>query len=398
MPSAVSSSHLHGGMGLYVHVPFCHSKCPYCDFYSFLGTRWREAYVEALCTELRLVRDCLPLPVQSIYFGGGTPSLLSLEELAHILDVIGQFYACYGLPEVTLECNPEDGALDYLRGLRQLGVNRLSVGVQATDDALLHYLGRRHTVEQSRAVVERAQAAGFQNISVDLIYGLAGMSAEAVYDATAELLSWGVQHLSAYHLQLEEGTPFGFRHAQGRLQPIGEEESLAHYEALVRAVTRYGMRQYEVSSYAYSGYESRHNSLYWQGVPYVGVGPGAHSYDGRVRWSNPPDIKAYVTTLDAGQLPRVVEELEPEEVFEEYLLTRLRTVWGVALADFKKTFGVCLHEVLLKRAQIWAARGAILQEEGYLHVTHEGFPVLDAVILDLSEAWEDIAAGRKNQY
>lgn len=376
-------------MGLYIHVPFCHAKCPYCDFYSVLGARWRAGYVEALCWELELARPLLPLPVQSVYLGGGTPSVLSLDELGRIIAAVRRSYAPYGLPEVTLECNPEDGTVDYLRGLRELGVNRLSVGVQATDDALLRYLGRRHTVVQSRAVVEEAQSAGFRNISADLIYGLPAMGAGAVYESVREVLSWGVQHLSAYHLQLEEGTPFGFRSEQGRMRVIAEEDSLAHYEAVVRAVESCGMHQYEVSSYAYPGCESRHNLLYWVGVPYLGVGPGAHSYDGHARWSNPRDVRGYVSTLAQGRLPRVVEELSPEAVFEEYLLTRLRTVWGIDVAEFTRLFGALLRDRLLGRAHPWVERGALRAESGRLHVTRAGFPVLDALILDLSRAWDE---------
>ena len=297
--------------GIYIHVPFCKGRCIYCDFYSTTeGVEWKSRYVSALIQEIRQRKDELSLArVHSIYIGGGTPSQLPPEMLAAILQEVFALYSVDSDAEVTIEANPDDVTAEWLSVMRDTPANRLSMGVQTFDDALLTLLRRRHTSEQAVRAVERAQAYGFDNVSIDLIYGLPGETMEQWQSDVQKGLSLGIQHLSAYALSYEEGTPLARMLERGEVRETDEELSLRMYEHLMDATREAGFLHYEISNFSLPGKFSRHNSSYWQGVPYLGVGPGAHSYDGvRTRRWNLSDLKAYVT---AGEgLPPYQQQLQ----------------------------------------------------------------------------------------
>ena len=316
---------------IYVHVPFCHRKCTYCAFYSkpVLETRGVspavERYVDALLAEMEQRKGEQAHPIKTVYFGGGTPSILPVEQLTRIVEGLRHCFDLSQVEEMTLEANPEDLTPDYLSALRRLGFNRLSIGVQSLDDKVLHMLNRRHTAAQALASVEEAHAAGFDNISVDFIYGLPDISTFNFQ------LSTLVTHVSAYALTVEPGTALAVQVEQGRVTLPDEDEVVRQYHALRRMLSESGFRQYEVSNYALPGYESKHNSRYWNRTPYLGLGPGAHSFDGRGRrWNNPDGT--------VGE-----ELLSAADAYNELLMTSLRTVRGLPVAAVPESQRERLH-------------------------------------------------------
>lgn len=368
---------------MYVHVPFCVRKCPYCDFYSVANEFWRARYIEALLHELTLVRDEFTGRATTLYFGGGTPSRLRVDELGRIVEAVRKEYDVVGGAEITVEVNPDDASRAYFEGLAKIGVNRVSVGVQSVDDEVLRILGRQHTAAQGLRAIAQAREAGIANVSGDVMYGIPGQREAAVRSTCRALVSVGCTHVSAYHLIVEEGTRLGRQYAQGSFREVDEAVSIAHYTAVCKELSRAGFSHYEVSSYSLAGFESRHNSLYWRGGHYVGVGPGAHSYDGQRRWWDSRNLREYVSRLAAGELPREVETLDEIARFEEWLLTGLRLAEGVDMEQGARLFGSARMAGVAHRAESWAARGTVTLEGGRLRVREEGFMVLDAVVLDL---------------
>ncbi len=329
---------------IYIHVPFCHRKCTYCAFYSKpVGGRERvTAYVDALIAEMRMRRGEQAHPVRTVYFGGGTPSILSLEDLERVAVALRECFDLSQLEEVTLEANPEDLTLDYLRGLRDMGlVNRLSIGIQSLDDEMLRLIGRRHTASQALAAVAAAHAVGFHNLSVDFIYGLPRESRYSDFDFRL------VSHLSAYALTVEPGTALAVMVERGRVSLPGDDAVVEQYHTLRRLFAERGFAQYEVSNYARLDCHSRHNSRYWDRTPYLGLGPGAHSFDGLHRRWNEHDIDAYIKNLTGDTLPvpppAQQETLTLADTFNELLMTSLRTVRGLALAQVPTEYREGLH-------------------------------------------------------
>ena len=304
---------------IYIHVPFCHRKCTYCAFYSRVASgQWPVAgYVDALIEEMEERRGEQGQPVRTVYFGGGTPSLLPLEQLARIVEGLHRCFDLSRVEELTFEANPEDLTPRYLASLRGLGFNRLSIGVQSLDDRVLRLLNRRHTARQALEAVENAAAAGFDNISVDFIYGIID-KIDSIFPIAP--IAPIISHISAYALTVEEGTALAVQVGQGRVVLPGDEEVVRQYHALHEQLETAGFRQYEVSNYARPGRESLHNSRYWDRTPYLGLGPGAHSFDGRHRrWNNPDGTVGMETLTEADAL-------------NELLMTSLRTVRGLDLA------------------------------------------------------------------
>ena len=367
--------------GIYIHVPFCKGRCIYCDFYSTTeGVEWKSRYVSALIQEIRQRKDELSLArVHSIYIGGGTPSQLPPEMLAAILQEVFALFPVDSDAEVTIEANPDDVTAEWLSVMRDTPANRLSMGVQTFDDALLTLLRRRHTSEQAVRAVERAQAYGFDNVSIDLIYGLPGETMEQWQSDVQKGLSLGIQHLSAYALSYEEGTPLARMLERGEVREADEELSLRMYEHLMDATREAGFLHYEISNFSLPGKFSRHNSSYWQGVPYLGVGPGAHSYDGeRIRRWNLSDLKAYVTAGE-GLPPYQQEILTDDELYDEMVMTRLRTQDGLSLdllQDQSRTY-------FLAQAQPHLHAGRMVQEGHVVRLTRKGIFTSNDIISDL---------------
>ena len=377
--------------GIYIHIPFCKSRCAYCDFFSTTLLSRREAYVDALCKEAKRRLATLnsnlstPNPITTIYFGGGTPSLLSAEQVARVLQTIDAPQAT----EVTLEANPGDLSPDYLRAIREAGVNRLSIGIQSFDDEVLRLIGRRHTAAQAKDAVKAAQVAGFDNISIDLIYGIPSQRSTrntplSAWEAQIEqALQLGVQHISTYCLSYEEGTRMTRMLEQGEINEVDEDTENAMYDLLVSQLKEAGFEHYEVSNFALPGYRSQHNSSYWNRTPYIGLGAGAHSYDGaRTRSWNPDNLEEYIRAQEMEETPHsesastmaTYETLTDTDLYNERIMLRLRTAEGIAINE--------LHNPTL--ATPYIERGLLKQTpDKRLVATLQGIHILNRIIEDL---------------
>ena len=319
---------------LYLHIPFCKSRCIYCDFYSTtLAKDLMAPYAKALEREMCLRKHDIPSSrVHSIYIGGGTPSLLPTEILADIFAAVSRHFTLSPDAEITIEANPDDITPDWLKGLSGTPINRISIGAQTFNDRLLKFLCRRHNAQQIADAVRLCKEAGITNISLDLIYGLPRQTMKDWQNDMKSALNLGITHLSAYALSYEEGTRLDAMLRGGLIQEADEELSRQMYDHLLSATKRAGFLHYEISNFALPGFHSRHNSSYWKSVPYLGLGAGAHSYDGqRKRRANLPDIKAYIAA--AKDVPHEMEELSKESLYNEIIMTRLRTSSGIPLCE-----------------------------------------------------------------
>ncbi|MGN0036041.1 MAG: radical SAM family heme chaperone HemW [Bacteroidaceae bacterium] len=374
--------------GLYLHIPFCPTRCIYCDFYSSTDRRWLTRYVSALCRELEARRDYLGgEALHTVYFGGGTPSVLPIEALHTLFAAIDRIYGLSACEEITLEANPDDLDDNYVRGLSSLPVGRVSLGVQTFSDPLLHLLRRRHTALQAVEAVRRLRRAGFSNLSIDLIYGLPGQTSDQLSADLRQAVDLGVEHLSAYHLTYEEGTALWRMRQKGLVAEADEETSVTLFDCLVDTLSRAGYEHYEISNFCLPGRHSRHNSAYWDGTPYLGCGAAAHSFDGCAsRQWNVSSVQAYVEGWEAGGAAFEVETLSPAERYNDYVLTALRTRRGLRL-DRLAQFGPSFVRHCLACAEPHVARGLLQAEEGRLHLTRAGIFVSDGIIADL--IWAD---------
>ena len=372
--------------GIYIHVPFCQSRCAYCDFYSTTLLAHREAYVEAVCRELQHRQSELKgEPFNTLYFGGGTPSTLSIEELKKILAAIFHLSSLnFQLEEITLEANPDDLTEEYVEGLRTLPINRVSLGIQSFHDRTLRLVGRRHTAREAIDAVHRLQQAGITNISIDLIYGLPGETLDDWAYSLDQAIALGVKHISAYHLTYEEGTRLWRMQEQGLVTPIDEEQSVRSFELLREKLLAAGYEHYEISNFALPGYHSRHNSSYWQGTPYLGIGPGAHSYDGNNRRWNLSSLTDYIATPQGDDVPHEVEHLTTDERYDERIITELRTAQGINLTGLKADFGDTYHTHCMSCAAPYIERGQLIHtDDNHLHLTPDSILISDAVMRDL---------------
>ena len=373
--------------GIYIHVPFCQSRCAYCDFYSTTLLAHREAYVNTVCRELRhRLPELKGEPIKTIYFGGGTPSTLCIEELKKILENLDSLEGpdTSSLEEITLEANPDDLTKEYVKGLRTLPINRVSLGIQSFHDRTLRLVGRRHTAQEAIDAVRRLQQAGLTNISIDLIYGLPGESIEDWTYSLDQAIAIGVKHISAYHLTYEEGTRLWRMQEQGLVAPIDEEQSIQSFELLREKLLAAGYEHYEISNFALPGYHSRHNSSYWKGINYIGVGPGAHSYDGRNRRWNLSNLTNYIATPQDEDVPHEVEHLTTDERYDERIITELRTAQGIDLTKLQADFGDSYLTHCLHCATPYINRGQLIHtEDNHLCLTPESILISDAVMRDL---------------
>ncbi|MEG1580333.1 MAG: radical SAM family heme chaperone HemW [Bacteroidaceae bacterium] len=375
--------------GLYIHIPFCKRRCIYCDFYSTtLGVEVRQLYVNALCNELKQRCDYLAgESLATIYIGGGTPSQLSIAELKQLFRAIDATYRVNSNAEITMEANPDDLSEEYVTALRSLPINRLSIGVQTFREDYLQILNRRHTGKQALEAVKRCYKAGFQNISMDLIYGLPGQS---LVDWQADLvaaLSLPICHLSAYALIYEEGTVLWNLREQQKVAETDEDLSLQMFNYLIDETHRAQFEHYEISNFALSGKYSRHNSSYWDGTFYLGCGPSAHSYNGISRQWNTPDVHAYIkgqgNVVAAGLFE--LEQLREVTRFNDLIITSLRTARGLNLAQLETSFGDKYVSYVLRSAQPYIQAGTVELDEvkKTLRIMRSGIFVSDEIMSDL---------------
>ena len=370
--------------GIYIHVPFCQSRCAYCDFYSTTLLTHREAYVDTVCRELRhRLSELKGETIKTIYFGGGTPSTLTIEELRKILKA-SVTPSWEGLGEVTLEANPDDLTEEYIHDLRTLPINRVSLGIQSFHDRTLRLVGRRHTAQEAIDAVHRLQEAELTNISIDLIYGLPGETLDDWAYSLEQAITLDVKHISAYHLTYEEGTRLWRMKELGLVTPIDEEQSVQSFDLLRGKLLAAGYEHYEISNFALPGYHSRHNSSYWQGIKYLGIGPGAHSYDGHNRRCNLSSLTDYIATPHEEDVPHEVEHLTTNERYDERIITELRTARGIDLTQLKADFSERYHTHCLRCAKPYIERGQLIHtEDNRLRLPPESILISDAVMRDL---------------
>ena len=366
--------------GIYIHVPFCQSRCIYCDFYSTTyGAEWKRSYVDSLKREIQLRREEIDVTrVPSLYIGGGTPSQLPSTLLQEVFRAIQENFTLAKDAEVTIEANPDDVTPEWLAALSQTPVNRISMGVQTFSDSLLCFLNRRHTSHQAIEAVQRCQDAGYSNISLDLIYGLPGQTFEDWCRDVKLLLSLDVPHLSAYALSYEEDTALSKMLQDGKVDEASDELSWQMYEYLMNETAAAGMEHYEISNFAKPGMHSRHNSSYWDGSPYLGLGPGAHSYDGVcVRRSNDTSLKDYVCST--ADVPHQKEVLTPEEQYDELVMTRLRTALGLSLSLLTPE----QRSYCMEMAEPHIHSGNLVQDGLVLRLSRKGIFISNSIISDL---------------
>lgn len=370
--------------GIYIHIPFCKQRCNYCAFYSSTLYNIKEEYADAVCKELQTRRDYVKgEEIKTIYFGGGTPSTLPIELLQKICDTIYTNYTVCDNAEVTIECNPDDLTVEFLAKLRSLPFNRISMGVQSFDDRQLKRLGRRHNADKARQAVNNARMAGYDNISIDLMFALPGSTAEEWEQTIEEAISLQPEHISAYNLMYEDDTPLHRALQRGDFEELSEEENVEQFQMLISKMKEAGYRHYEISNFAKPGYESRHNSSYWNDAAYIGCGAAAHSYDGNSREWNIADTKEYIKGMGSGARNYEIEHLTEEERYNDTILTRLRTSDGIPLTWMKNKFSQRLNSYMLNAAKKHIEYGNIKKTDETLSLTEKGIFISDAVIRDL---------------
>ena len=366
-------------MHLYIHIPFCRQACHYCDFHFTTNLSRKSALVNALCVEIALRKDYLPGPaLETIYFGGGTPSLLTELELRQIFDTIHANFAVSPVAEITLEANPDDLSPETLTMLRRY-VNRLSIGIQTFDEVTLRWMNRAHTATEAETVVRLAREAGFDNLSVDLIYGIPNRPESLWTTDLQKILALNVPHLSAYALTIEPGTAFGRWKKAGKLPPADEDLAAEQFEELTKALTDARYAHYEISNFAKAEQYARHNTAYWQRRPYLGIGPSAHSYNGHSRQYNVANNTRYVTAIDRGILPETVEELTTADQVNEYLLTGLRTHWGCSVTELDALLNADFAHTQARDLATMYASGWLVRTDGRLCLTESGKLFADRV-------------------
>ena len=356
--------------GIYVHIPFCYSRCSYCGFFSTTELSQRSIYVDAVLKEYELRGSYLPLGerIRTIYLGGGTPSQLGNNDLARLLRALPVAEA----EEVTIEANPSDMTEAKLRAWQQMGINRLSIGVQSFDEGMLVFLNRRHGSKQAKKVIRLAQELGYTNISIDLMYALPYQTMELWKEDIETALSFGVQHISTYCLSYEQGTPLWRLREKGVLREADDDLANEMYAYLCKRLQAAGYIHYEVSNFALPGYESKHNSSYWDDTPYLGLGAGAHSYDGSSRQWNVANLGKYLRDIMNGKVPFKRERLTDTQKYNEQVMLGLRTNKGIPATD-----------ELLRKAQPYIASGKLRHADGQLIATPDGINILNTIITDL---------------
>ncbi len=369
--------------GIYIHIPFCKSRCTYCDFYTLTNESRIEAFADSLCKEIKFRKDKIHEPVKTVYFGGGTPSRLSEQHFENIFNYLFSNFKIDPAAEITVEANPDDLSSEYIQMLSHLPVNRLSIGIQSFDDGELKFLSRRHTASQAINAVKRCQMHGFNNISIDLMYGLPGQTTKIWEQNLKQATSLDIQHLSAYHLIYEEKTRMYSMLKAGKIHPVDEEVSTAMFSMLIDWMKQHNFIHYEISAFAKEGYFSRHNTSYWKGNKYIGLGPAAHSFDGENRSWNVASLNLYINGIESGVPERNSEHLSLNEKYNEFILTGLRTMWGIDMVELRLLFGNKLYSYCIENAEKYVSK-KLLSVEGYnMKLTREGIFISDGIMSDL---------------
>lgn len=370
--------------GIYLHIPFCKKRCIYCDFFSTTRGEQKTAYIRALCHELTNRKDYLKgEPIETIYLGGGTPSQLAKEDFEAIFSHIYKVYKVTPNAEITLEANPDDLTSEYISMLRTFPFNRISMGIQTFQETTLKQLQRRHTADQAIRAFQGCRTAGFQNISIDLMYGLPGETLTSWKKDLKQALSLHPEHISAYHLIYEEGTPLWKLREQHKVEEADEDLSVSLFGTLIDELTTAGYEHYEISNFCRPDKYSRHNTSYWRGIPYLGCGPSAHSFNGTTREWNVSSIDLYIKGIEGNQRDFETENLDQTTRYNEFIITTIRTVWGTPIEKLKQEFGNELWEYCRKMSAPYLENGKLEIHEGALRLTREGIFISDSIMSDL---------------
>lgn len=370
--------------GIYLHIPFCKRRCIYCDFFSTTQSERKTEYIHALCHELETRKDYLGGEgIETIYLGGGTPSQLDKEDFEKIFSSIYSNYHITGQPEITLEANPDDLTSEYIAMLRPLPFNRLSMGIQTFNEPTLKLLQRRHTAGQAIRAFQECRAAGFRNISIDLMYGLPGETLSSWEQDLEQALALHPEHISAYHLIYEEGTALWKLREQHSVEEADEDLSVSLFSKLIDRLASAGYDHYEISNFCLPGLHSRHNSSYWTGKKYLGCGPSAHSYNGISRQWNVASLDKYIKDISAGAPDIEIEELDLYTRYNDFVITSIRTQWGMPLSGLRSKFGDKLYAYCLRMAAPHLEQGTLAIVEDTLKLTRKGIFISDGIMSDM---------------
>ena len=370
--------------GIYIHIPFCAKRCLYCDFFSSTDMQFKTPYIQAIIREMELRKDYIDNePIETIYFGGGTPSQLGKKDFEKIFDAINRIFDTSQCQEITLEANPDDMTPEYVASLQKLPFNRISMGVQSFQEKDLRFLNRRHNREQAIRAVALCKEHGISNINIDLIYGLPGQTLDEWSLNLEEAIQLDVPHISAYHLIYEERTALYKLLKEGGITPVDEELSVSLFSTLINRLTKAGYLHYEISNFARPGYISQHNSSYWLGKKYIGIGAAAHSYNGSNRLWSVSSLPLYLKGI-ATETPAVeIEELDENTQYNDFIITRLRTMWGIQLQKIKELFGEEKWNYLKQQAEPYLQQDLLNLQNETLKLSKKGIFISDGIMSDL---------------
>ena len=370
--------------GIYIHIPFCKRRCIYCDFFSTTQSEKKPTYIHALCQELEIRKNYLEgEEIETIYLGGGTPSQLTEEELNEIFTSLYNIYKVKEDAEITLEANPDDLTPEYVSMLRRLPINRISMGIQTFQEETLKLLHRRHTARQAIEAFQRCREAGFRNISIDLMYGLPGETLDTWKEDLQQAIALHPEHISAYHLIYEEGTALWKLREEHQVEEADEDLSITLFKTLIDELKQAGYQHYEISNFCLPGLHSRHNSSYWTGKKYLGCGPSAHSFNGSSRQWNIASLDNYLKGIASGKPNYEIEELDLYTRYNDFVITSIRTCWGMSLSRLRSEYGEELYRYCLRMAKSHLEQGVLEIEEDTLRLTQEGIFISDGIMSDL---------------
>lgn len=377
--------------GIYLHIPFCKQACTYCNFHFSTSLASKNEIIGSLLKEIELRKEYLNgAKIDTIYFGGGTPSLLTVREINDLLNAIHRFHPVSTNPEVTLEGNPDDLHRNTLRELNQSGINRLSIGIQSLFDEDLHWMHRAHNRKQAFDCIEEAYRVGFENLSADLIFGFHLLTQSKWEQNINQFLAWKIPHISCYGMTIESKTLLAHQIHQGLIPEPDQNQLARQYDYLISRLTESGYRHYEISNFAKPGFESRHNSSYWHGIPYLGIGPSAHSFNGISRQWNCSNNALYHRTIQQNELPAEIESLQRKDILNERIMTEFRLDAGIALTSLLNHLKSDLIQKTLLRLEKWKSAGKIIQVEDRIYLTRLGKLFADGIAADFFVSEKDL--------
>jgi oxygen-independent coproporphyrinogen-3 oxidase len=375
--------------GIYIHIPFCKQACNYCDFHFSTSLQFTDEMTDAICKEIIMKKDRITDQVGSIYFGGGTPSILPQKSFEKIFNILTTHFSIASGAEITIETNPDDLDAKKIAELRQLPVNRFSIGVQSFFNEDLLWMNRAHNATEADTCIKRSQDAGFENLSIDLIYGYPLLTDEKWHSNIDKAISLQVPHLSAYSLTVEPRTALAAAIKKGKQIPVNDEQSAAQFISLIEKSAAAGFQHYEISNFSLPGRHAVHNTNYWRGIPYLGIGPSAHGFNSSTRYLNIANNAKYMTQIADGKLPETVEELDVYDRFNEYVMTSLRTMWGTDLNKIESDFGKVFMADTIKNSKSFIQRNWLEHTDNTLTLTQDGKLFADYIASELFLIDED---------